>query len=226
MQVAATRITEGTFCRLFTVYCSLFKPFLGHAEQWGAVTRKKDKKAPGHASKDSFSTTERGGSRGARGGRGGRGGPGRGGAAGGRGFGARGGHRDSTPRAQHAPAPRPCCCCTTIYLRRCCSHTERHKRCYAGRCFYSCLGRLCSRAGGCWLGIGDRDGDAERALNHFGRDTFCFCLGCRHDGERFGCCQPRRTVEVTRSQTCSQDTGNIKVVLGSNRTVRTFSLIF
>lgn len=77
----------------------------GHAEQWGAVTRKKDKKAPGHASKDSFSTSERGGSRGARGGRGGRGGPGRGGAAGGRGFGARGGHRDSLPRAQHAPAP-------------------------------------------------------------------------------------------------------------------------
>lgn len=85
----------------------LFNSFPGQVEQWGAVIRKKDKKAPGHASKDSLSTTERGGSRGARGGRGGRGGPGRGGAAGGRGFGARGGHRDSIPRAQHAPAPAP-----------------------------------------------------------------------------------------------------------------------
>ncbi|KAF9460449.1 hypothetical protein BDZ94DRAFT_1299874 [Collybia nuda] len=63
VQIAATRITDGV------------------AEQWGSVSRKKDKKAPtsAHASKDSFSG--RGDFRGARGGRGGRGGPGRGGAA-------------------------------------------------------------------------------------------------------------------------------------------------
>lgn len=54
---------------------------IGVAEQWGSVSRKKDKKAPtsAHASKESFSG--RGDFRGARGGRGGRGGPGRGGAA-------------------------------------------------------------------------------------------------------------------------------------------------
>ncbi|KAG6808774.1 hypothetical protein H0H92_002954 [Tricholoma furcatifolium] len=74
VELAATRISEG------------------NAEQWGSVSRKKDKKAPAsaHASKESFSA--RGDSRGARGGRGGRGGPGRGGATGrGRGGPPRGG---------------------------------------------------------------------------------------------------------------------------------------
>ncbi|RDB23852.1 hypothetical protein Hypma_009226 [Hypsizygus marmoreus] len=63
VEVAATRISDGV------------------AEQWGSVSRKKDKKAPSsaHASKESF--PGRGDLRGARGGRGGRGGPGRGGAA-------------------------------------------------------------------------------------------------------------------------------------------------
>ncbi|KAG5728224.1 CUE domain-containing protein [Termitomyces sp. T112] len=73
VQTAAMRITEGT------------------AEQWGSVSRKKDKKVPAsaHPSKESFST--RGDARGARGGRGGRGGPGRGGAVRGRGGPPRGG---------------------------------------------------------------------------------------------------------------------------------------
>ncbi|KAJ7222485.1 hypothetical protein GGX14DRAFT_663933 [Mycena pura] len=65
VELAAARISEG------------------HAEQWGAVTRKKDKKAhaPAHASKDSVSST-RGDFRGGRGGaRGGRGGSTRGGVA-------------------------------------------------------------------------------------------------------------------------------------------------
>ncbi|KAG6867624.1 hypothetical protein C0993_000397 [Termitomyces sp. T159_Od127] len=72
VQTAATRITEGT------------------AEQWGSVSRKKDKKAPSsaHASKESFPL--RGDTRGGRGGRRGRGGPGRGGAVRGRGGPARG----------------------------------------------------------------------------------------------------------------------------------------
>jgi hypothetical protein len=82
-----------------------FKPYLlGHAEQWGAVARKKEKKPIGsvHGGKDGFAG--RGDSRGARGGRGGRGGgPARGGAStrGGRGAG-RGGHRDTNGHA--APA--------------------------------------------------------------------------------------------------------------------------
>ncbi|KAJ7235820.1 hypothetical protein C8J57DRAFT_1452979 [Mycena rebaudengoi] len=66
VELAATRISDG------------------RAEQWGAVTRKKDKKGqtgPGHVSKDSFSAS-RGDFRGGRGGRGGgRGGSTRGGAA-------------------------------------------------------------------------------------------------------------------------------------------------
>ncbi|KAF5376032.1 hypothetical protein D9615_007767 [Tricholomella constricta] len=63
VELAATRISDGV------------------AEQWGSVSRKKDKKPPAsaHASKESFPA--RGDVRGARGGRGGRGGPGRGGAA-------------------------------------------------------------------------------------------------------------------------------------------------
>ncbi|KAK7027596.1 CUE domain-containing protein [Favolaschia claudopus] len=62
VELAATRISEG------------------HAEQWGAVTRKKDKKLHGpthtHASKDSFSSSRgmRGGARGGRGGGSARGG--------------------------------------------------------------------------------------------------------------------------------------------------------
>ncbi|KAF9815650.1 hypothetical protein IEO21_04440 [Rhodonia placenta] len=78
LQLAATRISEG------------------HAEQWGSVTRKKDKKATpaqNSHSKDGSSPRERGEFRGARGGRGGRGGPGRGGAA--RGAFARGGHHEA-----------------------------------------------------------------------------------------------------------------------------------
>ncbi|KAG6853852.1 hypothetical protein C0991_000613 [Blastosporella zonata] len=73
IQIAATRITEGT------------------VEQWGSVSRKKDKKAPtpAHASKETF--PPRGDARGARGGRGGRGGSGRGGAVRGRGGPPRGG---------------------------------------------------------------------------------------------------------------------------------------
>ncbi|KAG6843950.1 hypothetical protein H0H87_011456 [Tephrocybe sp. NHM501043] len=63
VELAATRISEGT------------------AEQWGSVSRKKDKKAPASAPASKETFTPRGDSRGARGGRGGRGGPGRGGAA-------------------------------------------------------------------------------------------------------------------------------------------------
>lgn len=61
---------------------------LGHAEQWGSVTRKKDKK-PTSTTKDS--SASRGDFRGGRGGRAARGGP-RGGAA--RGASARGGHHE------------------------------------------------------------------------------------------------------------------------------------
>lgn len=65
----------------------------GHAEQWGSVTRKKDKKATPAQTKDASFQKERSEFRGARGGRGGRGGPGRGGAA--RGTFARGGHHET-----------------------------------------------------------------------------------------------------------------------------------
>jgi hypothetical protein len=98
VDVAVTRITEGSFShpvpnKNFTQIVT------GHAEQWGSVTRKKDKKTPSHApSKDSISISAsgsrgEGGFRGGRGGdRGGRGGRGRGGAGGprGRGGGGRG----------------------------------------------------------------------------------------------------------------------------------------
>ncbi|KAF8172832.1 hypothetical protein K438DRAFT_175917 [Mycena galopus ATCC 62051] len=81
VELAATRISEG------------------HAEQWGAVTRKKDKKGS-HASKDSFSSS-RGDFRGGRGGaRGGRGGSTRGGAA----PRARGGIRGAAPTNGHSVA--------------------------------------------------------------------------------------------------------------------------
>ncbi|KAL5498206.1 DEF1 [Sanghuangporus vaninii] len=86
VELAATRISEG------------------HAEQWGAVTRKKDKRAAAAAaSAASFAPAsgDRGSSRAARGGRGGARG-GRGG--GGRGVG-RGGHRETNGR--HAPSPAP-----------------------------------------------------------------------------------------------------------------------
>ncbi|KAJ8462112.1 hypothetical protein ONZ51_g11110 [Trametes cubensis] len=66
----------------------------GHAEQWGNVTRKKDKKSSTPTSshpKDSSAGRERGDFRGGRGGRAARGGPGRGGA---RGVSARGGHQE------------------------------------------------------------------------------------------------------------------------------------
>ncbi|KIK54654.1 hypothetical protein GYMLUDRAFT_897734 [Collybiopsis luxurians FD-317 M1] len=86
VEIAATRISDG------------------QAEQWGSVSRKKDKK-PVHASKDSFSSAPptRGDFRGGRGGaRGGRGGPARGGGAvrGARGDfrGGRGGHSNGHSR--------------------------------------------------------------------------------------------------------------------------------
>lgn len=68
---------------------------LGHAEQWGNVTRKKDKKSSAPTSsynKDSAAGGGRGDFRGGRGGRGARGGAVRGGARGG--VSARGGHHD------------------------------------------------------------------------------------------------------------------------------------
>ncbi|KAI0742756.1 hypothetical protein C8Q80DRAFT_1273371 [Daedaleopsis nitida] len=75
VQVAADRISEG------------------RAEQWGSVTRKKDKKLTSNSThfKDSSANRERGDFRGGRGGRAARGGP-RGGAA--RGASARGGHHE------------------------------------------------------------------------------------------------------------------------------------
>ncbi|KAF7320801.1 CUE domain-containing protein [Mycena chlorophos] len=89
VELAATRISEG------------------HAEQWGAVTRKKDKKpnGPSHVSKDSLSSI-RGDFRGGRGGaRGGRGGSTRGAPAP-RGL-ARGGVRPTNGHhvAPHSPSP-------------------------------------------------------------------------------------------------------------------------
>ncbi|KAI5119338.1 hypothetical protein M0805_004015 [Coniferiporia weirii] len=86
IELAVTRISEG------------------HAEQWGSVARKKEKRtAPGTAhGRDAHGggDRERADSRGARGGRGG----GRGGRGGGRGAG-RGGHRETNGR--HAPSPAP-----------------------------------------------------------------------------------------------------------------------
>ncbi|KAJ8507003.1 hypothetical protein ONZ45_g10572 [Pleurotus djamor] len=92
VELAATRISEG------------------HAEQWGSVTRKKDKKAPGSAKEAAHSST-----RGGRGGRGGaRGGlPGRGGASargrGGPPRGAPNGHlgRSASPRVNSPAPPQP-----------------------------------------------------------------------------------------------------------------------
>ncbi|EJD04917.1 uncharacterized protein FOMMEDRAFT_139574 [Fomitiporia mediterranea MF3/22] len=72
----------------------------GHAEQWGAVSRKKDKRAT--AGSPAPSSGDRGGSRGTRGGRGASRG-GRGG--GGRGAG-RGGHREANGRHASSPAPQ------------------------------------------------------------------------------------------------------------------------
>ncbi|KAI0668821.1 hypothetical protein C8Q78DRAFT_1193665 [Trametes maxima] len=84
----------------------------GHAEQWGNVTRKKDKKSSAATSsynKDSSAGRERGDFRGGRGGRAARGGPGRGGA---RGVSARGGHHDvnghrAKPSQSEAPKDAP-----------------------------------------------------------------------------------------------------------------------
>jgi len=77
---AATRITEGkyiTSCLLPSLSPSYQT---GRTQQWGSVSRKKDKKpVQNPSSKDA--TSARGESRAGRGGRGGRGGPGRGGAA-------------------------------------------------------------------------------------------------------------------------------------------------
>ncbi|KAJ3997254.1 hypothetical protein F5050DRAFT_1446437 [Lentinula boryana] len=90
VEVAATRISDGK------------------AEQWGSVSRKKDKKA-GHTPKDSFpsASPSRGDSRGGRGGaRGGRGGPARGGAMRARGDfrGGRGGHANGHVSRTSSPA--------------------------------------------------------------------------------------------------------------------------
>ncbi|KAK0216073.1 hypothetical protein IW262DRAFT_1397768 [Armillaria fumosa] len=91
VEVAATRISDG------------------RAEQWGSVTRKKEKKptpAPGHAAKESVSG--RGDFRGSRGGRGGRGGlPGRGGGARGRGGPPRGGAANGHVAVVHQGSPTP-----------------------------------------------------------------------------------------------------------------------
>ncbi|KAH8112110.1 hypothetical protein DFH11DRAFT_539278 [Phellopilus nigrolimitatus] len=77
----------------------------GHAEQWGSVTRKKEKRATGGAAqtKDTHggSDRERGEPRGVRGGRGG----GRGARGGARGSG-RGGHRETNGRHASSPAPQ------------------------------------------------------------------------------------------------------------------------
>ncbi|KAG6820533.1 hypothetical protein H0H93_015704 [Arthromyces matolae] len=76
----------------------------GNAEQWGSVSRKKDKKTPpsAHASKES---PARGDTRGVRGGRGGRGGPGRGGAVRGRSGPSRGGAVNGRGSRVEIPAP-------------------------------------------------------------------------------------------------------------------------
>ncbi|KAF8064124.1 hypothetical protein FPV67DRAFT_1503608 [Lyophyllum atratum] len=88
VELAATRISDGV------------------AEQWGSVSRKKDKKAPSSAQGSKESIPPRGDFRGARGGRGGRGGPGRGGAAlRGRGGPPRGGAVNG--RSPRAGSPKP-----------------------------------------------------------------------------------------------------------------------
>ena len=81
VQQAAGRITDGACSFYFSILRFSDSTDTGTVEQWGEVSRKKDKKAPtpAHTSKPSVST--RGDSRGGgRGGRGGRGGSGRGGA--------------------------------------------------------------------------------------------------------------------------------------------------
>lgn len=84
----------------------VIQPSSGHAEQWGSVHRKKDKKpAPQSHSKDHTSNRDRGDFRGGRGGRGGRAGPGRGGAA--RGAFSRGGHHDTNGRHAKASPSQP-----------------------------------------------------------------------------------------------------------------------
>ncbi|KAI0920399.1 hypothetical protein AcW1_002154, partial [Taiwanofungus camphoratus] len=85
VDLAATRISEG------------------RAEQWGSVTRKRDKKSTPTSqsqTKEASAPRERGEFRGSRGGRGGRGGPGRGGAA--RGSFARAVHHETNG---HRPKP-------------------------------------------------------------------------------------------------------------------------
>ena len=104
VQIAATRISDGTSAFLSTFFYFQFNT--GLAEQWGSVSRKKDKKPPSSAlpaPKDPFSS--RGDSRGARGGRGGRGGLGRGGAVRGRGGPPRGGAING--RSPRAGSPHP-----------------------------------------------------------------------------------------------------------------------
>ena len=82
------------FVHLFTILSSDADhrtPCTGHAEQWGSVTRKKDKKPSSTSHSKDSAGRERGEFRGGRGGRAARGGP-RGGAA--RGAGARGAHHE------------------------------------------------------------------------------------------------------------------------------------
>ena len=92
VELAVNRISDGILSSLLYLMPVVFilNP-TGVAEQWGSVTRKKDKKGPSsvQATKESFSG--RGDFRGARGGRGGRGGQGRGSAVRGRGGPPRGG---------------------------------------------------------------------------------------------------------------------------------------
>ena len=99
VELAVNRISDGILFFSAIPHTGLFilNP-TGVAEQWGSVTRKKDKKAPSsvQATKELFSG--RGDFRGARGGRGGRGGQGRGGAVRGRGGAVNGrGPRVSSP---------------------------------------------------------------------------------------------------------------------------------
>lgn len=94
------------FATPFPFFLSTTHPsLLGHAEQWGAVSHKKDKKAvqapaPSTRSGSFSADSDRGGFRGARGGRGGP----RGARGGARGLG-RGGHRESTSRPPVSQTP-------------------------------------------------------------------------------------------------------------------------
>lgn len=105
IQTAATRITDGELSILFTARGLTCLDIKGNVEQWGEVSRKKDRKPSANTNAGATKApTARGDNRGARGGRGGRGGVGRGGAVtrGGRGGLPRGG---AVNGHTHTPAP-------------------------------------------------------------------------------------------------------------------------